>query len=514
MAKLSLGYKLLDRSLRAIGAREEKRTYAAAKMSRLNADWHEVNASANQEIKMSLRTMRARARQLARDDDYFKGFLDKLVQNVVGQKGIRLEPNAKDANGKRVKSINDPLKAAWAKYGRKEFASVTGDESMRDIQALALRTMAVDGETIIRLIVDESNPYRLACQFIDADWLDEDYNDPKDARTGNRIIMSVEVDKYGKPVAYHFTPPRWYNIAVADFAGNVDGRPQRQRVPASEVIHLFHKTRPNQVRGMTWAHTAMMRLNMLNGYEEAELVGQRIGASVSAFAIPPTPTDIAGHNTPDDIEQEVQAGIIQSLPAGYDLKLFDPKRPGNTYGAFVKQVLRAIASGLNISYVSLANDLEGVNYSSGRMGSVEERDNWRGIQEWMAEHLCQDLFERWLYLNIGTDALQVPIAALKQVEAPMWRGRGWDWVDPLKDGKADIELNKAGLKTKTEIYAERGLDYVEQMEAYAFERATEEELDLAFGVEQEALLQMEQLAAQSDADEKAAAQKTKQKAAA
>jgi lambda family phage portal protein len=511
-----LGYRLIEGSLRVLGARPETtRTYAAAKTTRLTNDWVEVNSSANQEIKMSLRTMRARARQLARDDDYFKGFLDWLVENVVGQKGIRLEPNARDAEGKKIKAINDPVKFAWAKYSKKQFASVTGDESMRDIQALALRTMAVDGEAIIRQIVDDRNPFRVATQFIDADWLDEDYNDPRDYRTGNRIIMSVEVDAYGKPVAYHLTPPRWYNIAVADFAGNIDGRPKRERVLAHEIIHLFHKTRPNQVRGMTWAHTAMLRLNMLNGYEEAELVGQRVAASVSAYAIPPAPTDVAGTQTPDDIEQEVQAGIIQSLPAGYDLKIFDPKRPGNTYGAYVKQILRAIGRGLGIQYNTLSSDWESTSYSSGRLGSIEDRDRCRGVQEMVAEHLCQDLYERWLMLNLDTPVLPVPFSAFDQLEASLWRGRGWDWVDPLKDGKADIELNKAGLRTKTEIYADRGLDFDEQMEIFAHEREVEESHGLTFGVDHEAMLQMDQLAAQSDADEKAAADKQqKQKAAA
>lgn len=508
-----LAAKIARTSLKLVGAKEQKRQYEGAKISRLTNDWTTTNSSANQEIKMSLRVMRARARQLARDDDYFKGYVDKLITNVVGQKGIKLESNATDAEGNKIDALNKPLTAAWSKWGRKEFASSTGTESWRDIQALALRTEAVDGECIIQTIFDPSNVFGFSLHFIDADWLDEDYNDPQ-LPNGNRVIMSIEVDAWNKPIAYYFTPPRWNNIFMPDYPGNLGTKQtDRTRIPADQIIHLFRKTRPGQVRGMTWAHTAMMRLNMLNGYEEAELIGQRVGASMSAYVIPPA-GDFVGRETPDDIEQEVQAGMLQSLPAGYDLKIFDPKRPGTTYGAFVKQILRGIAVGLNISYNSLSSDLESTSYSSIRSGSLEDRDGWRSDQESLAEHLCQAVFEKWLFWNINTDELSVPTSAFDQLSNPTWRGRGFDWVDPLKDGKADIEANNAGLKTKTEILAERGLDFEEVMKQFQHEAEVEKKLNLAFGVAKDALLQMDIINATADQADQAAQQSQSNKAAA
>jgi len=46
----------------------------------------------------------------------------------------------------------------------------------------------------------------------------------------------------------------------------------------------------------------------------------------------------------------------------------DSDYPHQMYSAFVKAHLQGIASGLGISYHALANDLEGVNYSSIRAG--------------------------------------------------------------------------------------------------------------------------------------------------
>lgn len=488
---------MLARTLQALGAVSvpQTRQYAGAKTTRLTNDWSTVNASANQEIKQSLRVMRARSRQLARDDDYFKGFLTKLKTNVIGAQGIILQADAKNDDGTKQKPVNEALETAWKEWSKKDNASANGRLSWKDIQALALRTMAVDGECIIRKIYSSKNPFNYSLQFIDVDWLDEDYND-KQLPNGNRVVMSVEIDDYDRPVAYYFTAPRWYNIAVPDFPGNIVSRAStdRVRVKAREIIHLFLQDRPGQTRGMVWAHTAMRRLNMLDGYEEAELVGARVAASQMAFAIPPTPeAGLTGETLEDqDIEQEVSAGMIGTLPAGYDLKSIDFKRPGTTYSVFTKSILRAIAVGLDISYNTLASDLESTSYSSMRAGSVEDRDHWRELQTWLAEHLCQDVYDNWLMLNVGANGID--ISTLAQVSTPIWRGRGFDWVDPSKDAAADIELVSAGLKTRTEILAERGKDFEDVMEEFAHEQEVIDRLDLLFVAGNEKLAALDQAA--------------------
>ena len=57
----------------------------------------------------------------------------------------------------------------------------------------------------------------------------------------------------------------------------------------------------------------------------------------------------------------------------------------------------------------------------------------------------------------------------------------WDWVDPLKDAKAEIEQIGAGLKSRTQALAERGFD-AEQVDAeIAADKAREQRLGLTFG---------------------------------
>jgi capsid protein len=42
---------------------------------------------------------------------------------------------------------------------------------------------------------------------------------------------------------------------------------------------------------MAWTHGAMLTMNQLDGFDEAELVGARINASNMAFVSPPAPVD-------------------------------------------------------------------------------------------------------------------------------------------------------------------------------------------------------------------------------
>jgi capsid protein len=62
-----------------------------------------------------------------------------------------------------------------------------------------------------------------------------------------------------------------------------------------------------------------------------------------------------------------------------------------------------------------------------------------------------------------------------------WLPPRWDWVDPLKDARAEIEQIQAGLKSRTQALAERGYD-ADQVDAeIAADRAREQRLGLVFG---------------------------------
>lgn len=109
-----------------------------------------------------------------------------------------------------------------------------------------------------------------------------------------------------------------------------------------------------------------------------------------------------GESTEDEYNpvMNVEAGTFEQLPEGVSFTSFDPQHSTNQFGTFVKQIIRSVASGLNISYASLSNDLESVNYSSIRQGALEERHYYKSEQRFLIEHFLQPVFEVWLLMAI------------------------------------------------------------------------------------------------------------------
>jgi lambda family phage portal protein len=435
-----------------------RRSYKAARRDRLTADWTSVSTSANWEMRYSLRTLRARSRDLARNNAYVKKFLSMVRNNVIGPNGIKLQVRATDTRGNLDEQLNKLVERAFTEWANPETASATGRLSWVDAQRLFMTTLARDGEVLVRMLNADS-PFGFTLKFYDVNWLDETYNEV--LKNGNRVIMSIEVDALDRPVAYWFTPP------PIEYPYSSKLMRQRTRIPADEIIHKFlvHDDEC-QVRGVPWGHTAMLDLQMLGGYTEAEVVAARVGASKMGFLIPPDGDEYSGET---DEEQEkpqlidsVQPGSLPELPPGYDFKEFDPQHPAANVGTFIKVILRAVASGLDVSYFALANDLEGVNYSSARIGLLEERDVWRALQSWVILHFCRTVFQRWLKSALVSGALSnLRARDYERLKSPLWRPRGWTWVDPEKEIKAHVLAIDNALETRTDVVAEAGGDFDE-----------------------------------------------------
>jgi lambda family phage portal protein len=368
---------IIDRALKHLGlARRSLTVFSGAQGSRLTMDWIASILSADQEVKSNLRLLRARAREFSRNNPVAKSYLTMCETNIVGKAGIRYESKVRDSDKTLSRGINRQIEDAFEDWGRRENCTIDGRHSFRALQSLAVRTKEADGEFFLRMVRGfDGNPYRFALQLIDADQVDHLYNVESVERRGPRspsqyeIRMGVEVDRWGRPIAYWITPRH---------PSDAGGSTLRERVPADQIIHLYDSGRVNQTRGITAFHAVMMHLRMLDGYVEAELVAARTAAAKMGFL---TYTDTSAFEAPNDnlrnIRIEAKPGVIETLPPGMDFKEWSPQHPAVVFGHFTQGVLRLIASGLGVSYNALANDLIGVTYSSMRSGLLVERDNWR-----------------------------------------------------------------------------------------------------------------------------------------
>jgi lambda family phage portal protein len=142
-------------------------------------------------------------------------------------------------------------------------------------------------------------------------------------------------------------------------------------------------------------------------------------------------------------------------------------------------MLRGVAAGLGVAYHNLANDLENVNYSSARIGELDERDSWKALQGFWCEHLNQPLYEDWLRMQVHHGHAALRSGALEKYKCVYWQARRWAWVDPLKEVGAAIEGIQARITSRTRVAAENGVD----LEDVADEIAAEEAMFKAKNIE-------------------------------
>ena len=126
-------------------------------------------------------------------------------------------------------------------------------------------------------------------------------------------------------------------------------------------------------------------------------------------------------------------------------------------------MLRGIAAGFGVLYNNLANDLEGVNFSSIRQGTLDEREHWKEMQEWLIETLVQPVFEAWLPRALLGGHIKIkgrPLSAAN-IDAygdVAWQPRRWAWIDPQADIQAAVTAKNNLLDSPGRIIREQGRD--------------------------------------------------------
>ena len=456
-----------------------KRAYQAANTSRLFSDYVDSERSPDSELYPVINRLRARSRDLARNNAYIRRYLQLLQHNVVGKKGVSYQSKALDSVGNLDMAGNQAVENAFKMWSRAGHCTVDGKMSFTDAQKLVMEGLARDGEVFI--IKHRGNSFHdsFTLEFIEPDQVDEEKNERLD--NGREIRMGVELDKFRRPIAYHLltSHPGDY-----DFASMVKS-PKHKRVPAEKVIHVFQPLRAGQTRGEPWMSPAMASIKQLNGWREASIVAARMGASKMGFFTSPSGDGFTADEMDGNVPLiDAQPGTFHQLPQGVDLKTFDVGYPTSEFDSFHKSVLMGVASGLGISYTSLANDLEATSYSSIRQGALEERDYYRNCQQIMIDHFIRPVYEAWLAAAMEVESVFMPLATFdKFAVASEFRGRAWNWVDPMKEMNAAILGMKNGVLSLQDVAAQYGKDTEELLAEIQRDKNLMEQFSIKYALE-------------------------------
>jgi len=474
-----------------------KRSFEASRANFISGNWTQGNVRIDADIYNDQERLVQLSRNLEQNNAIQKKYLNMVETNEVGPDGFILNSQAKDFQaGKATLDVvgNSVIEEAFFKWSKSKHCDITGKNSFKEIQRLLSRTRRRDGEILIRIIREKAskeNPFGYYLQLLDPQRLDINYSSK--LQNGNIVRMGVEMNSYGKPVAYHLRIPS-ESTANATSSYFSD---KRERVEARDIIHKFKYLSAEQTRGVPEGHSVFMLMANLEEFQRAALIASKIGASSSIYL---QRTDDEGNNSVENIADaveevdelqdfimEVDPGSIRVLPKHTEMKTFDAKYPESNFVSYVAFMLKQIASGLNVSYFVLANSLENVNYTSSRTGLLEERDGWKREQQWFIENVLEPIYEDWLETSMLNNAIKlngganIPVTKLdKFISAYKFYGRRWQWVDPLKDTQANVLMIANKLTTHTQVLAEQGVEY----EDILSELKREKELREIYGIEE------------------------------
>ena len=417
-----------------------------ATTSRRGNDFPEAKGDANALLRADLGALRDRSRALATSNAYGTKALELLTNHLVGR-GIMGVPMLNGIPDEAAGALwedwaNDPSECDY-----------NGQLPFGGLQRLITRCMVEAGECLILRVNAPGNrtvPLRL--HVVEPDFIDSNRRvADQTSETVDRVGVRVS---RGRPTGYWL-----YRRHPGDILGTTA---QSTLHSADNVIHAYRKDRAGQVRGFPWCTPILLNLKDFHDMLDSEQLRQKMATAYVAFI-----TDINGDRA-DKVEDigEIEAGSVEVLPPGRDVKLSSPPQAPN-FESFTTVMLRQIAAGYSVSYEGLTGDYSRVNFSSARMAA---NDFELTIQGWRASAIYP-----WLNRIWGWWA-----SAASQDATVTWTPPHRRLVDPQKEVDALVKQIRAGLMSWPDAVRSFGGNPTALLQEVANVNAQFDELGLIF----------------------------------
>lgn len=414
--------------------------------------------------------MTSRGRWLVRNNGYAANAVESWAANAVGD-GIK--PNSQVTTASRKRALQQ-LFLDWT-----DEADAEGLTDFYGLQRRAAREVFVAGEVFLRFRARRpadglSVPFQI--QMLPSEMLPMDKNEL--LAGGAEIRQGIEFDQIGRRVAYHFYKRHPGDMTLRGIAAG-----ETVRVPAEDVVHILDPVEAGQLRGVSRFSAAIVKLFLLDQYDDAELDRKKVAALYALFVTTEAPEGGPVETEEDEADLELSPGMITRLAPGEDVKPSDPADSGATYEPFQYRTLLQIAAALGIPYGYLSGDSAKGNFSNSRLVLMEFRRRVQAFQHSvLVFQMCRAVWARFMDTAVLSGAISLPGYERRRREYLRcnWLPTRWDWVDPQKDIRAEVEQIDAGLKSRSQAISERGYDAAQLDEEIAADRKREKRLGLEF----------------------------------
>lgn len=393
---------------------EKVRGYDAAQKNKGNQGWQAIDNKSLE--RAQLEVLRQRSKDLFKNTPY-------------GKRGVKSTRNNSIATGILPAISDEKVKAIWDEWA--EVVNCDFDENFTfyGLQAFIEQTRLIQGSVLIlRIRTNSRKNVPLELKVVPVSYLDKT-KDTFGFKDGRKTINGIDFDRKGKLNGYWI-----YDQDPEEQTGMMTSSYWRK----SDVIHYFEAEEPGQLIGVPTGVQSFQTLKDFSSFTDAEIRKQLIAACFAAFVTNPNGDDDEDESL--EMFEKMEPGMIQFLEPGREVSFGSPPTIDN-YDKFSRINLTGAAAGYDVTYEAMSGDLSNVNFSSGRMGRIEQKGNILHIQ-WnlMIPKVCQTVWV-W-FVEAAMLSGKLPDTTSKIIK---WTAPIMEMVDASKETKAIIDQIRAGL---------------------------------------------------------------------
>lgn len=453
-------------------------------------NWRTASHSADTDARYESETIRARARDLDRNEALARGYLDSTTNGVNGV-GLRLTPTPIYRALGRDKVWSDQWSRTVRDLMRSAMNSTDVDAQRYDsaggIGARAFRNMLASGGCGIWFTwkKDPTRRWSTCVRLIEKDRI----SNPNYTMDTPNLRDGIVLDDDGAHVGYWICSQHPGEQTDATKKREWTYIPRYTAWGRVQFAYIYDKERVDQNYGLSFLTAVIPEFKILGDYKKAELQAALANAIVAMiFESSATFEQIAGifgntnelmkarESWTEAARKGLAPGAVISPFPGDKLQTFAPGRPNEKAVEFLHWASRHIATGLGVPLETITHDWTGLNYSAARTVILDAYRTYVIMRAFLEHHyyqpLYENLFEEAVYKNAIPDVTPDTYYPYKREwTCARWSGPAKGWVDPEKEINASIKRVQSGQSSLEIECDEQGNDWLDIAEQRATERA-------------------------------------------
>ena len=411
-------------------------------------NWQPKLLSIDEEVLRDYDLIRARSRDLYRNNSYGRAVINRFVSSVVGR-GLKVQPSI---DYERL-GMSQQEAQAWQAETESKFRSWASSKecdsrrkkNFYQLQSLAYKMMLRDGDCFTMLPSRDraGSPFRLRVQLISSMHVCSPSISPTD-----NLRAGVELSQEGEPIAYHIKTVDG-NFKRVRGRGEFSGR--------TNIIHLYEAEDTDQSRGLPVLYPVIVLIKDMATYFRAELQSSIVNSLFTVVLKDESNDGMTRFGAEETMGEEdlsnfkLGPGAVLKLPAHKTFETVNPARPISNFPAYIDSLSNAVALGADMPHEVFMKKFMS-SYSAARAALLDFKQSKEIKRNWFIEDFCEPIYKTWLYERVLLGDIQAegflydPVVRECFCRAN-WIGDSLGQIDELKEINAVARRLELGLST-------------------------------------------------------------------